>query len=319
MGNRALVLPLAAAVMACASGCSTIGDGNGDDARADGGGPEGGDGGDGQADAALPLGPFAEPQLIEALSDPAALDADPTMPDDGRELYFVSTRTGSAGVDIWVARRDSVAEDWGPAELVPELNSADADYDPEISPDGLTLLFNSTRVVEGAKGGFDIFVSTRSSRDADWSMPELVPALNSADSDMAAVMNEDQTVVVFHRSIAGDLDLYVSSREAPGDDWALPTRLDGIDTSDAQEADPWLSADGQTLYFNSNRTGGSGDSDIYRTTRLNTATVLFSIPDEVTEVNSEFHEANVALARGTRYLVMSSARSGDQELWEASR
>lgn len=317
MGIRALAL--AAACVAFASGCSTIGDGSGDDARADGAPGSGDGGGGGEADAAPPLGPFGEPRLL-ALSDPAALDADPTMPDDARELYFVSTRTGSAGIDIWVTRRDSVDDDWGPAEPVPELNSADAEQDPEISPDGLTLHFNSNRVIEGAKGGFDLFVSSRDSRDVDWSPPELVVELNSADSDMAAVMNQEQTAIVFHRANAtGAYDLFTAERDAAGDDWSMPLPLAGINTDDAQEADPWLSADGLTLYFNSNRTGGSGDSDIYRTTRLNTATVLFAIPDEVPEVNTEFHEANVALARGSRYLVMSSARSGNQELWEASR
>ena len=316
--RRIAVLALGAA--AFVPGCSSIGDGNCDDCAASDGAPGGGDGGSaGEPDAAVPLGPFSEPGLIAALSDPAALDADPTMPDDARELYFVSTRTGSAGVDIWVSRRDSVDDDWGPPDPVPELNSADADQDPEISADGLTLYLTSNRAVAGAKGGFDLFISRRDSRDEDWSMPELVPELNSADSDMAAVTNQEGTAMVFHRSIAGALDLYVSERESPDDDWDMPIRLTGIDTDESQEADPWLSADGRTLYFNSNRTGGSGDSDIYRTTRLSTATVLFAVPDELTEVNTEFHEANVALAQGGRYLVMSSARSGDHELWEAAR
>ncbi len=318
---RSAALALAAAALATATaGCSSIGDGSCDDCGAgdasSGGGGDGGGGG-GEADAAAPLGPFSEPRLV-GMSDPAALDADPTMPDDALELYFCSTRTGSAGVDIWVSRRESVEDDWGPPDPVPELNSADADQDPEISADGRTIYFNSNRAVTGAKGGFDLFVSTRTGRDGDWSPPDLVPELNSADSDMAAVTNQDQTVLILHRAIASGLDLYVSERESPDDHWGEPIRIDGIDT-DAQEADPWLSADGHTLYFNSNRTGGSGDSDIYRTTRLATTTVLFAVPDELAEVNTEFHEANVALARGGRYLVMSSARSGDQELWEAER
>lgn len=313
----AIALGAAAAVSAL-PGCSAIGDGNCDDCAGADGAPAGGDGGAGGADAAVPLGRFSEPRLIEALSDPASLDADPTMPDDGLELFFVSTRAPSVGVDIWVSRRDSVDDDWGPPDPVPELNSADADQDPEISFDGRTMFFNSNRAVTGAKGGFDLFVSTRDSRDGDWSEPELVPLLNSADSDMAAVMNQAQTTVVFHRLIGADLDLYVAQRSSADDDWGDPMRMSGLDTTDAQEADPWLSADGLTLYFNSNRTGGSGDSDIYRTTRL-TPTSLFAVPDELREVNSELHEANVALAGGGRILIMSSSRSGDHELWEATR
>ncbi len=314
--GRLAALALGAAATLAVVGCSAIGDGSGDGARADG--SPGGDartGGD--ADAAVPLGPFGEPHLIEALSDPAYSDADPSMTDDARELYFSSNRPGSAGTDIWVSRRDSVDDDWGAPELVVELNSADAELDPEVSFDGLTICFNSTRAVVGAQGGFDLFMSTRNSRDADWDPPGLIPGVSSAESDMGAVMNQAQTTMVFHRTGPSDLDLYIAERETKGDDWGEPMRMGGIDT-DAQEADAWLSADGITLYFNSNRTGGSGDSDIYRTTRL-TAAPVFTAPDELEEIDSEFHEANVGLALGGRYLIMSSARSGEHELWEASR
>ena len=308
---RALSCALVAAI---ASGCSTIGDGSGD--RADGA-PAAADAVPVQPDAEVPLGPFSEPRLIAALSDVMAGDADPSMTDDALELFFSSNRAGSAGTDIWVSERDTIEDDWGEPRLVAELNSADAELDPEVSFDGLTIYFNSTRVVEGAQGGFDLYVSTRGTRDGDWSPPDLIPNVNSALSDMGAVMDREQTTLLLHRNGPADLDLYIAGRETPDDDWDTPALL-SID-SDAQEADPWLSADGLTLYFNSNRTGGSGDSDIYRTTRQGTGTILFADPDELAEVNTEFHEANVALARGGRYLVMSSARSGDQELWEASR
>jgi hypothetical protein len=313
--HRVIVLAL---IAGGAPGCSAIGDGSCDDCGARADGAPSADGGGGGADAAIPLGPFSEPHLIEPLSDPLAGDADPSMTDDALELYFSSNRTGSAGTDIWLSERESVDDPWGDPHPVTALNSGDAELDPEVSFDGLTIYFNSTRVVEGTQGGFDLFYSTRLTRDDDWAPPHLVPNVNSADSDMGAVMNQAGTVLVLHRSGVHDLDLYIAERQSPEADWSMPTRIDGIDT-DFQEADPWLSADGLTLYFNSNRTGGSGDSDIYRTSRLTTSSNLFALPDELDEVNSELHEANVALARGGRYLVMSSGRSGDHELWEASR
>jgi hypothetical protein len=314
-GTALAALALALAV----PGCSAIGDGDCEDCRAADGAPGGADGSPGTgADAVAPLGPFSEPHLITALSDPAAGDADPSMTDDALELYFSSSRAGSAGTDIWLSERDSADAEWGDPHLVGELNSGDSELDPEVSFDGLTIYFNSTRAVEGAQGGFDLFYSTRLTRDDPWSPPQLVPGVNSAESDMGAVMDAAQTTLVFHRTGVHSLDLFLSTRDSPDADWELPSRLDGLDTDD-QEADAWLSADGLTLYFNSNRAGGSGDSDIYRTSRLTASTVLFALPDELAEVNSPMHEANVALARGGRYLVMSSARSGDHELWEASR
>jgi hypothetical protein len=260
------------------------------------------------------LGDFAEPAIIEPISDPNTSEADPSVTGDGLELYFSSSRTGNT--DIYVTRRDSLSDPWDPPDLVEELSSADADLDPEVSADGLTIWINSTRAVAGAKGGYDLFVATRDSRDDVWPTPQLEPILNSADSDMGAVMNQAQTILIFHRD-TGMLDLYQSTRSSREADWGTPIALDGLNTGD-QEADAWLSPNGLTLYFNSNRASGTGSSDIYVTTRLSTGS-LFTLPEEVVELNTSLHEANVALSADQRRAFISSARSGDQEIYEASR
>jgi Tol biopolymer transport system component len=299
--------------------CSDIGDGSG--CRGDECGQPGRDAASPE-DATVPadadvLGRFPEPALIDELSHPTASDADPSVTGDGLELYFSSDRDG--GVDIWFSTRDSIDDPWGEPKPATLLNSGDADFDPDISHDGLTIFLASTRPIAGAKGGYDLLLSTRQDRDSDWTIPELVPALNSADHEHAAVMDQSQTHLVLDRRTAGgiSIDLYWSRRDSPTDPWAAPKPLDGLNTGD-QEADPYLSPDGLTLYFNSNRSDGTGSSDLYWTTRR-TTTSLFRVPDELDELNSESHEANAGFALDGRYVVFSSDRSGDQEVYHSLR
>lgn len=60
-----------------------------------------------------------------------------------------------------------------------------------------------------------------------------------------------------------DVDLYIS-RLSEGNVWSQPARLP-ISDSLAWDGSPAFSADGKTLYFASNRAGGVGGIDLYRT------------------------------------------------------
>jgi len=99
---------------------------------------------------------------VVELNDPAANDLAPTVRTDGRETFFFSTRAGGFGAsDIWVSTRPSVHAPWSPPENWggPPLNTAFGEQQPDLSRDGRTLLFVSTR--PGGSGGTDIWMSTR--------------------------------------------------------------------------------------------------------------------------------------------------------------
>jgi len=80
---------------------------------------------------------------------------------DGREIFFNSRRPGGAGFDIWVATRRNVHDAWStPVNLGPPVNSQFAEFHPNVSFDGRTLLFIAGGG-RGGLGGFDIWMSTR--------------------------------------------------------------------------------------------------------------------------------------------------------------
>lgn len=64
----------------------------------------------------------------------------------------------------------------------------------------------------------------------------------------------------------GSCDLYISYLTPEG--WSEPENAGNNVNSDAWESAPSLSPDKRDLYFSSNREGGYGNSDIYRSHRL---------------------------------------------------
>ena len=93
-----------------------------------------------------------------------------------------------------------------------------------------------------------------------WSDPVPLTALNTAASDVAAALSADGLTVYFASDRAGSTDIYAARRACHACDWSDPTPLALPINGAANEAGPFLSADGRLLFFNSNR---DGNNDIY--------------------------------------------------------
>ena len=300
----------AAVVVLLCVGCGRIGYQAAPEADADGGAPDAAL----PPDAEPPLGPFGTARLIDELSDSAAADDDPSITGDLRELYFKSDRGGMNDFDIWVARRDTADEPWGEAIEVVELSSPDFEATPEVSLDGLTITLSSDRA-GGGGGGIDIWVSTREAREDPWDPPVPLAALNSAADEYAAVTDESGGVFIFNRAVPDQsFDLLQSVRE--GDLFGLPVALVNL-SSVVYEADSHLDAAGLELYFAGELADATG-RDIYLA-RRGAPTDDFALPERVVELATPSADEDPWVSPDRRIIFFSSDRSGDQELYTATR
>jgi hypothetical protein len=98
--------------------------------------------------------------LVAELSLPNTPDGFPTVRKDGREIFFNSGREGA--FDLWVSTRRSVHDAWStPVNVGPPVNTTRAEFQPNLSFDGRTLLFIAG-AGRGGLGRFDIWMATRS-------------------------------------------------------------------------------------------------------------------------------------------------------------
>jgi len=151
------------------------------------------------------------------------------------------------------------------------VNTSASESHPSISEDGLSLYFacaawpgDSTR--PGGYGGGDIWVSTKQITERNpegyWSEPQNLGAtINSPVYDAGPCISSDGLILFIHSDRIGgygDHDVWFARRKTPDHPWEEPFNLGPIINTSAADFGASLPADGKTLYFSSDRAGGSG-------------------------------------------------------------
>ncbi len=211
-----------------------------------------------------PTLPFGAPTLLPNVNS-VDDDGGAALTADGLTLYFSSRRPGGRGLDdIWVSKRPDLASPFSAAVNVDTASSPASEYDPTPSPDGRTLYVTSER---GGGAGADIWMASRVGGVADFSSATNVTELNSGSFDGGASVSGDGKTVVFYSNRQDtNLEIFIATRATTTDAFSQVARIPSV-SSGAAEAATWLSSDGQTVLFSSNRAGGAGGADLYFATR----------------------------------------------------
>ena len=250
--------------------------------------------------APMNLGPTVNSPFVDNL---AALSKDELS------LYFTSNRPGgSGGLDLWVSRRASVDEPWGPPRnLGPTVNSSANDAAPNLSRDGHYLFITSNR--PGTLGSNDIWVSARRDVHDDfaWSAPVNVgPPISGPAFDAGAALRRPE--FYFTRGAGSTaLDIYVSA--AHGQTFGEPQLVPEL-SSPENDQRPSVRFDRREIILSSNRLGGRGGDDIWGATRSEGKRSWSAPVNLGAVINTPFVETQPGLSEDGTMLFFSSDRPG---------
>jgi hypothetical protein len=267
---------------------------------------------------------FGTPTNLGPVVNSSANEHPAGMTADGLSLYFSSRRPGgySGWYDIYVSTRPTRDDPWEePVNLGPAINTVNSDFEPDITPDGLILVF--VRIGTGVPD-WDIWMSTRPTRDDPWGQRvNLGRTVNSPDSDMDPTISADgRTLYLSSRRPGGqgESDIWMTTRPTRNDPWAEPVNLGPPVNSSSTEACSHITADGRMLLFYSRRPGGYGDADLWMTRRP-TVDHPWSEPVNLGPViNTVGSEAYAHISPDGQLLYFRSDRPGGQggtDIWQA--
>jgi tetratricopeptide (TPR) repeat protein len=153
---------------------------------------------------------------------------------------------------------------WNDAKPFPHNGGGYSNVYPHLSSDGQKLYFASDR--PDGYGGFDIYVSYRSG--SSWTNPEnLGPVVNSPGNELNPFMDNEMLYFAsdWHHGLGG-LDLF----KAVTDDglWSKVYHLGNTINSPSDDYGLIYNSKSNKGYFVSNRSGGSGNEDIYQFSKI---------------------------------------------------
>ena len=196
-----------------------------------------------------------------------------------------------------------------PKPLSESLKVGDSQYFPVLTADEQTIVFTMLK----PDGDEDLMTATQTA-EGGWQTPIPLSAnINTAENEGTASLSADGRMVVFtacqsKRGGFGGCDLFSSQKT--GDTWSKPENLGPSVNTHYYESQPSLSADGRQLYFISDRPGGLGKRDLWRSTRADPsdrANGDWSNPVNVgAPINTAFDEASPFLHANGQVLFFAS-------------
>jgi len=151
---------------------------------------------------------------------------------------------------------------FNPKPLGKTVNTSFPEYLPSVTAEGNTLVF--TRRIRSDE---DVFISKKI--DGQWGTPKPILDINTPANEGSQYISADGNLIVFvrcsDRTGYGGCDLYFSEKK--GDIWSKPENMGQPINTRGWESQPSLSADGNILYYASNRKGTLGGRDIWRSKR----------------------------------------------------
>lgn len=188
----------------------------------------------------------------------------PSLTVDNREMYLTvcSVERGYNNCDIYYTYKKY--ENWSDLEKLKfPINKPDCwESQPTISSDGNTLIFSSIRP-EGV-GGSDLYSVTK---DEDGNWGEIVSlSVNTKGNEKSPFLHPDSETLYFssdtHLGLGG-LDIFYCKKDSSGK-WTDPKNIGYPINTDKDDIAFFVSTDGKTAYFSSNKLSGVGGWDLYQ-------------------------------------------------------
>jgi outer membrane protein OmpA-like peptidoglycan-associated protein len=160
------------------------------------------------------------------------------------------------------------------------INTDFPEYGPSLDPTGMMMFFTSRRTEKRPVTGLDyeqnedLFFAHRDLNNYSWStVKKLPPIINSGYNEGSASVSKDGKQLFFSRCNAPDgfgiCDIYSADISIDPENGSVSaTNVQNLGpnvNSISWDSHPCISADGQALFFASNRDGGFGRTDIYVT------------------------------------------------------
>src|SRR6267142_2316826 len=147
-----------------------------------------------------------------------------------------------------------------------QVNSPYTEYNPVVSADESVMAFTALRPNTGRTRSGDKFIEEiyiTYNKSGSWTEPKVVSLASDYNVGTAGISPDGQKMLVFIGGIDDEGSLFQIAKV--GDGWSKPSLISPTINSKFLESTGSITPDGKLIYFASNRPGGKGGMDIWKT------------------------------------------------------
>ena len=213
---------------------------------------------------------FAPKNLGDSING-SSLEYYPSLTIDGSKMVF----TRRIGSDEDFYESNFINGNWSKAKpLAGKVNTNLNEGAQCISQDGQWIIFTGCNYPEG-QGSCDLYISFKTKNG--WSEAENLGGIINTDFwESSPSLSPDKRDLYFASAVAGGFggrDIWVTHRSPTGK-WSRPENLGEAVNTSGDESCPFMHADNETLYFNSNGLKGYGSTDLFFTKKISDSSWL---------------------------------------------
>jgi outer membrane protein OmpA-like peptidoglycan-associated protein/tetratricopeptide (TPR) repeat protein len=147
------------------------------------------------------------------------------------------------------------------------INTKFTEYNPVVSADESVMAFTALRPNTGKTRSGDKFIEEiyiSYNQAGTWSEPKVIPIASEYNVGTAGISPDGQKMLIFMGAVTDPGSLFMINKS--GETWSKPSLITPtINSPKFLESTASITPDGKTIYFASDRTGGQGGMDIWRT------------------------------------------------------
>lgn len=199
------------------------------------------------------------------------------------------------------------------------FNTATHESLPRLTADELELYFSG----DPGTGDSTVYRAQRSFASEPFTAPVALAQLNTPKQENNPSVSSDGLTLFFESSrVSGEgYHLYVSTRTSRAGEFVVSSEVAMVNSTTVTDSDsqPFVSADGQELWFVSSRSGGLGNADIFRAVWSGSGVANVAA---ITALSSDAADYLPTLSADKLTIYLSSNRSsgnGNMHIWTAHR
>ncbi|MDF1671868.1 MAG: OmpA family protein [Vicingaceae bacterium] len=245
------------------------------------------------------------------------------------ELYFTSTRQGSAGSevsdvtgmnfsDIYTTKRDKKGKWSEPTVLNETVNSPASEGASCLNKKRNMIFFTRCGVEEKGVMGCSIMWAKKAGQK--WGEPEAIPIAADTFAVGHPAISADDNTLVFASDMPGGQggkDLWYVTYNKKAKTWSEPTNLGSEINTPGDEMFPFIRENGE-LYFSSNGREGMGGLDIFSAASAG-VNQWSGVENAKAPLNSSAHDFGIVFEPGQERGFFTTSREGGKggdDIWE---